>query len=431
MKINKNWIAFFIVFSIVLTSIPDYSYAIIAYADYAPTTIQGSGGTYLMVFRQDRISNDVVVDQLLKSRTMRKLPTEFQIEEINDTVIMNIQFTYNESSYFINQTDVVLLNNIAYLFIAAQDMTSNNVTFFVRTSADNGVSWGDLILLYNTTVEYSEDTYYTFDAINRNNELILSYSYGLEVELGNFTTTLTVNDVLEIDPDLLEVTNVVYVPNGFGKDFEFYNYNENLLVIYSEESGLTHTLYFDQLDFNYNVVTNIYSTDAPQNQLSLLKPTVTFWSNRFYIVAQDNLTDEFNIAQGIIFHETYLWGVSFQATYGTFGLQPVTNTITNHIVIKGLDDIDGYYRRDPSLTVYEGRLFLTFIVGRGNRFGGTGNPSVAFAFSADGDTWTNNFLGNYNLFVNLGTYFVIGTVGLFAVIYPSYLVYTKQIKGKK
>lgn len=429
MKFKKEWIVFIFVFSIVLTSIPNYTNAIITYAEYGPTTVEGSDGEHVMVFVQDRISNEVSVDQHIKSRTMRRLPTEFQIEEINDTEIMLESFNFNGTDYYTNQTDVVYLDGVSYLFIAAHDQITDNLTFFALTSENNGVSWGELALVYNTSVTYGNDTYYAFDAINKDDGLVLSYSYGAEVNLSGIIYYVVVNDVLEIDPDTLEITDTFYVASGFGKDFQFYNHNDDLLVIYSEESGLTSTVQFDQLDDSYSIVSSIITLDPPNNLVILLQPTVTYWLDRFYVVAQDNLADVVDADQGIIKIESFLWGTSFKVEQGFFGLEAISSTIQEHNVIKSIDNFDGYYRKDPCLSVYEDRLFLTFIVGRGSRFGSKGWPGAAFAFSADGDTWTNNYLGEYSFFMNLGTYFVIGTVGLFAVVYPSYLVYSKKTKG--
>ncbi len=431
MKINKKWIVFIFVFSIVLTSIPQKTSALITYAEYGPNTVQGSNGEYVMVFVQDTISNEVSIEQSIKSRTMRKLPTEFQIEEINDTVILSETFDFNGTSYYTNQTDVVYLDGVSYLFIAAHDQTTNNVTFFGMASENNGVTWGELSRVYNTSVIYSDSTYYNFDASYKGNDLILGYTYGAELNVSGTIFYVDVADVLEIDPDTLEVTDITFVSGGFGKDFEFYNHNGDILVIYSEESGLSSTVQFEELDASYSVVSTIANFEAPNNEELVMKPTVTYWLDRFYMIAQDNLTDIVDEDQGIIKTESFLWGKSFKVTQGMFGLEAVSGSVQDHIVIKDQDNFDGYYRREPSLTVYEDRLFLTFIVGRGSRFGGRGLPQAAFAFSADGDTWTNNFLGEYSLFMNLGTYFVIGTVGLFAVVYPSNLVYTKRMKGKK
>jgi len=429
MKFKKKWIVFIFVFSIVLTSIPNYTNAIITYAEYGPVTVEGSDGEYVMVFVQDRISNEISVDQHIKSRTMRRLPTEFQIEEINDTEIMVENFNFNGTSYHTNQTDVVYLDGVSYLFMAARDHTSDNVTFFALTSENNGVSWGELSLVYNTSIPYGEDTYYTFDAITKDNGLVLSYSYGAEVNLSGTIFYVTVNDVLEIDPDTLEVTDTFYVSSGFGKDFQFYNHNDDLLVIYTDESGLTSAVQLDQLDDSYSILSSIITIDPPNNLVTLLQPTVTYWLDRFYVVAQDNLTDVVDEGQGIIKIESFLWGTSFAVTQGYFVLEAVTGTIQAHNVIKSIDNFDGYYRKDPCLSVYDDRLFLTFSEGRGSRFGGRGWPGSSFAFSNDGDIWTNNYLGEYSFFMNLGTYFVIGTVGLFAIVYPSYLVYSKKIKG--
>lgn len=431
MNVKKEWVVFVIVFSIMLTSIPNYSSAIITYSDYGPVTTEANSGEYVMVFIQDTISNEQSISQDIKSRTMRRLPTEFQIEEINDTVIMDQTFDFNGTEYYTNQTDIVILNGLCYLFIGAEDMTSHNVTFLALTSDNNGVSWSDPTIVYNTSVVYSEDTYFNFDAINYGTKLILAYGYGQEVNVSGNIYTVTVSDVLEINPTTLEVTDTYYVSSGFGKDFEFYTYNNKLLVIYTEQQGVTSSVSFEELGSTYNTVSVIATIDPPYNAIKVLKPTVTYWSNGFFVIAQDNLTDVVDSAQGIIKTETFLWGVSFQVTQGLLGLEEISGTRQNHVIIKDQANFDGYYRREPSLSVYEGRLFLTFIVGRGDRFGGKGYPSVAFAFSADGNVWTNNFIGDYSLFMNLGTYFVIGTLGLFAVVYPSYLVYTKRVKSKK
>ena len=431
MIFKKKWIVCIFIFSIVLTSIPDKSSAIITYAEFGPVTIEGSNGEYLMVFKQYTISNEVSVHQAIKSRTMRRLPTEFQIEEINDTEIIEETFDYNGRTYFINQTDVVVQDGTAYLLLATWDQTSDNVTFFALTSENNGVSWSDPILIYNTSVVYSDDTYYSFDAIEKDDYLVLGYGYKAEVNISGIIFEVAVADVLEINANTLIVTSNYTINSGYGLDFEFYNYNGDILVIYTDNPGIAGTVQFDELDDSYAIVSSIATFSPPENRLKLLKPTVTYWLGLFYVVAQDNLTDVVDAVQGTIKRESFLWGKSFKVTQGFFGLEVVENSIKNRVIIKAQDNFDGYYRRDPSITVYENRLFLTFIVGRGSRFGGRGYPGVAFAFSADGDTWTNNFLGEYSFFMNLGTYFVIGTVAVFAVSYPSYLVYSKGIKGKK
>ena len=431
MKFSKKLLVFIFDFALTLTSIPNYTSAIVTYADLGPVTVEGSNGEYVMVFVQDTISNEVSVEQNIKSRTMRRLPTEFQIEEINDTEILSETFEFNGTEYYTNQTDVAYLNGFCYLFIAAEDLTTNNVTFLALKSDNNGVSWSEPTLILNTSIIYGEDSYFCFDLVTKGSELVLGYGYGFEQILGNETYYLTSADVLEIDPDTLNVTDSFFIGSGFGKDFEFYNYNDDILVIYTEESGLVHTVEFEELDDTYSTVATIGSFEPPYDVLSIMKPTVTYWLGQFYMIAQDNLTDVIDVGQDIVKSETFLWGKSFEVTQGLFGLEAIAGTIQDHVIIKDQDNFDGYYRREPSLSVYEDRLFLTFIVGRGDRFGGKGWPGVAFAFSADGDTWTSNFLGDYSFFMNLGTYFIIGTVGLFAIVYPSYLVYTKRIKGKK
>ena len=120
-------------------------------------------------------------------------------------------------------------------------------------------------------------------------------------------------------------------------------------------------------------------------------------------------------------NEFFFWGAWFEDV-------DEESTLVYHTVVKGV--ADGYYRKDPSLSTYEGRIFLSYEVGEGSRFGSAGTPDVLFAFSSDAQTWTKDFIGKISLFLNPGAYFVMATLGCFALAVPSFIFYDKYKKGK-
>ncbi|OLS32084.1 MAG: hypothetical protein HeimAB125_12600, partial [Candidatus Heimdallarchaeota archaeon AB_125] len=85
MKINKKSVYVVLVSVLVFSSIPNYTLAVETFADYFPLLTDANDGEYMLVYERDLISNDVVYEKSLRSRTIRQTPTEFQIIETNDT----------------------------------------------------------------------------------------------------------------------------------------------------------------------------------------------------------------------------------------------------------------------------------------------------------------------------------------------------------
>lgn len=150
-------------------------------------------------------------------------------------------------------------------------------------------------------------------------------------------------------------------------------------------------------------------------------PSLTYWPSEdaFVVIAQDLIIDEYDLAQNISFEEFYLWGVIIPQLGGT---------VETYIkVVK--DTVDGYYRMEPRVTIYQDYLFVAFEVGEGHRFGG-GWPEISFGFSKDGDVWTQAYMGGFTFWNNLGVYFGLATVGCFAIILPTYYFISKIRKPK-
>ena len=409
MKINKKLFYVTFISVLVISSIPNYTLAIETFSDDLPQLTAGIQGEYLMVYIRNSISNQVIYDRNIFSRNIRKTPTEFQTIENNDTLVTPLRFVLDDITVYINKTAILTFNEITYLFMAAHEIISGNLTFLATATTDNGRSWSDLSYFLNTTLAF--DDFYNFDVAYKGENLYLAYSYS---QAGDKTR------VFMIDSEDYTVLSETQAGNYFGVDFKLYPYDGRIYILSTEpflkqQVRITYTL----IGFGFEGPTLLF--DAPQLLTDEFNPTMVRWNDGFFMAAHDKLTDEFNPAQNITFDEYYLWGAWFEDV-------DEPNSIVYHTVVR--DTADGYFRKDHSLEVYEGRIFLAYQYGEGRRFGSAGTPDVTFAFSADSQTWTNDFIGKISVFLNPGAYFVIATIGCFALAVPSFFFYNKYKKGK-
>ena len=415
MKIDKKSIYVVFVSVLVFSSIPNYTLAIETFADYFPLLTEVNNGEYMLVYERDWISNEVVYEQALYSRNIKKTPTEFQTIEIEDTYITPWTIDFDGFEVRLNRTALVTFGDTTYLFGAAEGVDTGNLTFVATETSDNGATWEEVVVVQNTTIPF--DDFFCFDVTYRGSNLYLAYSYD---SLPDRT------QIVNIDPISYGILSETLAGDYFGFDFKLYPATidaEERIYITSTEPGLmeevrvTYTL--TGVDFFPVMEMRI---EAPEKKTEDFNPTMIWWEaeEKFFLVAQDKLTDEYNPAQNITFDEYYLWGASFDDVDDT--------SVDMHMVVK--DVADGYFRKDPSLETYEGRIFLSYQVGEGSRFGSGGTPDITFAFSADAQVWTKDFIGKISIFLNPGSYFVIATLGCFALAIPSIIFYNRFKKGK-
>lgn len=410
MKINKK--LFFVTFIsvLVISSIPNYTLAIETFSDHQPCLTAGNQEEYLMVYIRNSISNEVIYERNIFSRNIRKTPTEFQIIEDDDTLVTPLRFELDDITVHINKTAIITFNDLTYLFMAAHETNSGNLTFLVTVTSDNGRTWSDLVYFLNTTLAF-DNNFYNFDVAYIGENFYLAYSYNL---VGNKT------QVFHIDSEDFAVLSETQAGNYFGVDFKLYPYDGRVYIL-STEPFLKQQVRITYTTIGFGFEGPTLLLDAPQLLTDEFNPTMVRWNNGFFMAAHDKLTDEFNPAQNITFDEYYLWGAWFEDVN-----EP--NSVEYHTVVR--DTADGYFRKDPSLAVYEGKLFLSYQYGEGSRFGSAGTPDITFAFSSDSQTWTHDFIGNVSIFQNPGSYFVIATIGCFALVVPSLFFYNKYKKGK-
>ncbi len=409
MKINKKLLYITFISVLVISSIPNYTLAVETFADDLPLLAKGNQEEYMMIYVRSSISREVIYDRNVFSRNIRKTPTEFQTIENDDTVVTPLRFELDDITVHINKTAIITYNDKTYLFMAVHERISDNLTFLVTDTTDNGRTWSDLNYFLNTTLAF--DGFYNFDVAYRGENLYLAYSYNQE---GDKTK------VFNIDSEDYAVLSESQAGNYFGVDFKLYPYDGRVYIL-STEPFLKR-----QVRITYTTTGNGFEGptllfDAPQLLTEEFNPTMVRWNDGFFMAAHDKLTDVFNPEQNITFDEYSLWGAWFEDV-------DEPNSIEYHTVVT--DKADGYFRKDPTLEVYEGRLFLSYQYGEGSRFGSAGTPDIVFAFSSDSQTWTNDFIGKISVFLNPGAYFAIATIGCFVLIVPSLYFYNKYKKGK-
>ncbi|MFW9852462.1 MAG: hypothetical protein ACFFDS_05945 [Candidatus Thorarchaeota archaeon] len=434
MKMLKKIVITFFLCFVVLSMVPYTSQGIIFHSSTKGLLTPVANNVYLLTYKDATISNDHIISNDLRARRCLETPTEFQTIESNDSLITNYEIEYplnyvpddHEATHLINQTALVYFNEIAYVFMAAEQVDNGNLTFFLSYSEDDGVTWSDLIWLYNSSAQFLN--YYWLDASHTStttNRLVLAYSYE------RAPTYIDATRVLTINPSNLQIVDTFDLidANFYGTDFEFF-FDENGNQLYCTMTDLMREQVkiarINTLDFTFftgvtNFVDPVHVRNGAEVNITLFHPSLTYWDleEKYVLVAQDTLIDIYDIAQGIVFEEYFLWAAV---------LDQITSSPTRYFnVSKALSD--GYYRMEPSVSIYEDYLFVAFEVGEGHRYGG-GWPDVAFSFSKDGKIWTDNYLGGFTFYSNLGTYFALATVGCFAIVLPTYYFISKNRKLK-
>ncbi|MHA1223308.1 MAG: hypothetical protein ACTSSG_00890 [Candidatus Heimdallarchaeaceae archaeon] len=432
MKLKKKLLLSIFVVMFLISLIPRNIQAAISYSYEQGRIIEVSNDEYLLVYKKDMVSNEVAVEQKLRSRIMKQTATEFQTIESNDTDIIDWEFEYHGRDFIINQTALVYYNEKTYLFLAVDDTTTNELSFFAKYTVDNGVTWSDLIWVYNTSMPFSH--FDCFDVSYLGSQLFLAYSYATTPQFLPTSTALFINPSNFI---IVSNTTTIQQQDFYGEDFELLTHgegsNQRVYITSTDPTTpgkvrLTYTTTGSTLAFPWIQIT------PPNGTASLFHPTLAYWDKEsvFVVIAHDIMTDYINPAQNLFSEEYMLWG----ATVKDVGF---SETIENMVVVK--DEVDGYFRRNPSLSIYQGELFLCFEVGQGRRFGaityevksdaGTYTKKVTeinFVFSDNGKLWKNNYLGHVNWFLNPGIYFIIATVVIFSIVLP--LNYFLKKRGK-
>lgn len=431
MKMIKKLVITFFLFFVIISTIPYTSQGIIFHSSTKGHLLSTANAEYLLVYKDATISNDRIISNDLRARRCFDTPTEFQTIESNDSLITNYEIEYplnyvpedHDPTHLINKTAVVYFGDNVYVFMATEHLLNRNLTFFLSYSEDYGSTWSDLIWLHNTSALFSN--LHWFDVSHSSTELILAYSYEKAPTFIDATTVLTIN------PTNLQITSSsdLFTPFFYGTDFEFfYDENENRLYCTMTDAARNQVkiVQINTIDFTFFTGSTHY-LDPPHviNEVDVeveeYHPSLTYWPSEeeFVVVAQDLIIDEYDVSQNITFEEFYIWGATIPTLGGT--------TQTYIKVVK--DVVDGYYRVEPQITIYEDYLFVSFEVGEGHRFGG-GWPEIAFGFSKDGEIWTDNFMGGFSIWNNLGVYFALATVGSFAIVLPSYYFISKTRKPK-
>ena len=223
MKINKKLFYVTFISVLVISSIPNYTLAIETFSDDLPQLTAGNQGEYLMVYIRNSISNEVIYDRNIFSRNIRKTPTEFQTIENNDTLVTPLRFILDDITVYINKTAIITFNEITYLFMAAHEMISGNLTFLATETTDNGRSWSDLSYFLNTTLPF--DDFYNFDVAYKEENLYLAYSY---------TQASDKTKVFNIAPEDYTVLSETQAGNYFGVDFKLYPYDGRIYILSTE-----------------------------------------------------------------------------------------------------------------------------------------------------------------------------------------------------
>ena len=412
MKFSKKWLFSILICFIIFSSFPQTTSGAVFYTDYMPRITEGNNEEYVLIYKFDTISNDKVVFEELKSRRCRRTPTEFQTAESDDTLVITWDFVYEGREIRSNKTDIVYFNNRSYVFIAAHDKTSGDLSFFSTYSKDNGITWEDIQWVFNSSVKINY--FIEFGVTSLDTDLFIAYSYKI-----NPSGTVKFTKILTIDPLSLNVKLDDISTDYYGDDFELYTHENNIYVVSTYEDAftdrsvrLTYTSTGTSLDGPTVFLTSPYAI------VDYFEPTVVAWNDGFFVVGHDLIEDIYDVAQNITFTEHLLWGAYV-------GNLADDTTITYHIVVKS--EAEGYTRKSPSLSTYEGQIFVAFELTEGIKLGG-GRPEIAFSFSTNGNTWTDNYMGDFKIYFNPGIFFAIATVVCFAITMPVYLIVGKAKK---
>ncbi|MHA1815309.1 MAG: hypothetical protein ACTSX1_04835, partial [Candidatus Heimdallarchaeaceae archaeon] len=253
-----------------------------------------------------------------------------------------------------------------------------------------------------------------FGAANLATDLFIAYSYKI-----NPAGSVKRTEILTIDPISLEVETADVSTDYYGDDFDLLTH-ENVIYVVS-----TYEDFFTERSVRVTSTTTGTSLPgstaylmSPYNLVDFFEPAIVAWNDGFFIVAHDLIEDIFDEIQNITFTEHILWGAFV-------GNLADPNTITYHNVVK--EEAEGYTRKSPSLSTYEGQIFLAFELTEGTKLGG-GRPEVAFSFSTNGNKWTDNFMGDFKIYFNPGIFFAIATVACFAIVLPVYVIISKTKK---
>jgi hypothetical protein len=414
MKFSKKWLFVILIGFIIFSSLPQSTYGVVFYTDYMPHLSEGNNEEYVLIYKYDTISNDAVVHEEIKSRVCTRTLTEFQTVESDDTLITNWDFVYEERAIESNKTDLMFFNSRSYVFIAAEDTTSGNLSFFATFSDDNGATWEDIRHVFNSSVKI--DYFLEFGVANLTTELFIAYSYKI-----NPSGTVKRTEILTLDPISLSVSLSDLSTDFYGDDFELYSHENNIYVVSTYEDAfddkrsvrLTSTSTGTSFDGQTVYIDPLYGL------AEYFEPSVVAWNDGFFVVAHDLIEDVYDEVQNITFTEHILWGAYV-------GNVADSSSITYHDVVK--DEAAGYTRKSPSVSTYEGQIFIAFELTEGTKLGG-GRPEVAFSFSTNGDTWTDNFMGGFTIYFNPGIFFAIATIVCFAIVLPVYLVVSKAKKN--
>lgn len=404
--IKRRHVLFIFVFVILsIASVPHTSQAKILNAYYNTDLTPTPSDIYLLFYDKDAKEKEIIITREIYARQCMQTPTAFRTVEMDDALVTKVQFDYGAQTFLVMHPEGVYTDEYVYMVTGANDTKTQEISFFVTYSNDSGVTWSDMHFIYNTTLT-SANLYQYVPVIIEDN-LYIYYTYKSSV----FPFT----NVTIVDLSTLEVLDVLQLQDFFGKDFDLYYHNNKLYIVSTDPTDKDYVR-FTYSEDGYNISDIESRIPSLDRNVTLHNPTLTYWKDGFYIVAED--------MHDAIIHqkevsELYLWGV---------WIEDVGKTVSPSDISKlGSQEYDGYFEKDASITVVNNQLFVSCTQDK-SAAGLQGYPDIAFFFSADGKTWTHQFMGSKSLISNPGVIFAIATVIVFAVTVPVVLVIQKRMK---
>ncbi len=409
---------------LVLSSIPSGVQALKIYGYYGYAFTEGTNQEYVLVYKKDILETDIIQNQEIFSRRVYKTPTEFRTEfEEDDVKISQLEFEIEDHTYFIMNMSLVELNSLVYLVVAARNTSSNKINIFATFTEDNGDSWQkfstetELNTLDYTcilTSEVSYTSFYCFDAVAFQGNVTFVYTFRDGIRRNSTIVSFDPTGIpyKMADEPLDEDEYTKKDADYMGLDFDLYEHSDRIYVVYSYREDIRFTYL---LEDGVNLSRDATLIEPPVGDTDIFNPTLVFWNEGFYIIGQDKHS---TIVNQVEIFELHLWGVWIEDVGRD-------STIVECDVV-GKSYHDGFYEQKSLLSTYEEDLIVVYE--RGDSSMGGGLPDVGFFFSDDGVQWTTKYLGDVNIFTNLGFIFFVATIGVFIVVLPSYIFIKKNKK---
>lgn len=409
---------------LVLSSIPSGVQALKIYGYYGYAFTEGTNQEYLLVYKKDIMETDIIKDREIYSRLIYKTPTEFRTEyEEDDVIISKLEYEIADHKYFVMNMSLVTLNSFTYLIVAARNLTSNKLVIFATFTENNGISWqkfstetelGTLDYTCLLTSDISYTSFYCFDSIAFKGNITFVYTFRDGIQRNSTIVSFDPTGLPfkmadeQLDADKYTREDAYYM----GQDFDLYEHEGRIYVVYTDiNRGYVRFTYLLEDGVNLATATTI---EPPIGDTDILNPTIVFWNDGFYIVGQDKHS---TFIEQVQLFELHLWGV---------WIEDVGRESTMIEYFLGKTYHDGFYEKKSLLTTYKDNLVVVYE--RGHSSKGGGYPDIGFFFSDDGEQWTTKYLGEMNLFTNLGFILFVATIGVFIIVLPSYIFIKKNKK---